>query len=595
MKSAISRFLVTTAEEASWPSKGASILFLGEWCRLYERKEVWEGLDAELMPYHWDDRQKLDTDFHYLIKLHETLLSELAQKLNEIHAVNYSLRYWRVLVGPWLGYFTQILFDRWSSIKQAESEYDLSGTIILQGNEEELVPNDMSSFIAMFLEDTWNHHIYSLIIKKFTHLRFETRRSKKYDSELISDSSFLSGIKQNVRKILYSVFRSLFQRRTDFFFTSTYLSFFDELKLSLRLRQSPQLREIVKPVEAITDFNLRNWILPGKSNLEFEHCIRELIPQQIPRIYLEGYQELNKQTQSLNWPDKPKGILTANGLHSDDVFKAWTALQVEKGTPLLTGQHGGHYGIGKWSFVEQHELAISDAFLSWGWEEKNNQKVRPVGMLKRKLPMNIEHAVQPNILLVNNINPRQSYYLFNSTISRQWLDYLEEQFNFVDSLPQTLRNSLIVRLHPLDWGWAPLQRWKDRFPALRIDQNNSDIKASIRDCRIYVATYNATTFLESLVMDVPTVIFWNRKQWELRASAIPYFEELKRVGVFHDTPESAAIHVSKVWNDVNAWWKSAEVKSVICSFKESYCDVSPHLIKNLEKTLEVFYNNEMNG
>ncbi len=595
MKSAKNRFLVTTAEESSWPSKDSSILFLGEWCRLYKRKEVWEELDSELVPYHWDDRQKLDTDFHYLIKLHETLLSELAQKLNEIHAVNYSLRYWRVLVGPWLGYFTQILFDRWSSIKQAENEYDLTGTIILQGNEEELVPNDMNSFIGFFLEDKWNHHIYSLILQNSTGIKcIEKERERIIEERAGFQTPTKNLILKNKFRKFISESLKLLQGSEDAFFITTYLPLIEEIKLNVRLKQFPQLRERVQPVNVKVDSSQRQWILSGTSLLEFESLVRTIIPLQLPKIYLEGYSTLIRQIKLLNWPKRPKFIFTSNSHHSDDIFNAWAAQKVENGSPLFIGQHGGNYGIGRWSFVENHEIAISNAFISWGWSDNNKPKVRPVGMLNNKMALNIDHETQTHILLVEHINPRQSYHLFSSAMSRQWIDYLNDQFRFVESLPQSLRNALIVRLHPQDWGWAPFQRWKDRFPTLRIDQGNSDIKATIGVCRIYVSTYNATTFLEALVMDVPTVIFWNTSHWELRASAIPYFEELKRVGIFHETPESAAIHVSQVWNDVNGWWGRKDVREVINWFKNNYCYRPANLIENLGNTFNELYRNEMN-
>jgi len=106
--------LVTTAEERTWPKdKKQSVLFLGEWCRRYSRKEVWQQLNAEVVPYHWDDREKLFKDYQYLQELYEKLLVELSDKLNKIHLVDHSPRYWRILIGLWLGYFMQMLFDRW--------------------------------------------------------------------------------------------------------------------------------------------------------------------------------------------------------------------------------------------------------------------------------------------------------------------------------------------------------------------------------------------------------------------------------------------------------------------------------------------------
>ena len=86
-------------------------------------------------------------------------------------------------------------------------------------------------------------------------------------------------------------------------------------------------------------------------------------------------------------------------------------------------------------------------------------------------------------------------------------------------------------------------------------------------------------------MDVPTVIFWNPKHWELRDSAMPYFEDLKSVGIFHDTPESAARHVNAIWSDVDAWWTSPAVREVLNRFKQRYCFLSDDLLDRIEDIL----------
>ena len=51
------RLLVSTALEETWRDD-EPVLFLGEWCRRYSRKERWSKMDAEVLPYHWDDRKK---------------------------------------------------------------------------------------------------------------------------------------------------------------------------------------------------------------------------------------------------------------------------------------------------------------------------------------------------------------------------------------------------------------------------------------------------------------------------------------------------------------------------------------------------------
>ena len=41
------RFLITTALEETWRDD-EPVLFLGEWCRLYSRKDRWSKIDAEI-------------------------------------------------------------------------------------------------------------------------------------------------------------------------------------------------------------------------------------------------------------------------------------------------------------------------------------------------------------------------------------------------------------------------------------------------------------------------------------------------------------------------------------------------------------------
>jgi len=115
----VARVLITTALEITWPkNKDTPILFLGEWCKLYGRKNTWESLDYKTAKYHWDDRKKLISDYDSLLEIHENFITELTSILNTIHKTNYSVRYWRILIGPWLGWFVQIVFDRWWMLKR---------------------------------------------------------------------------------------------------------------------------------------------------------------------------------------------------------------------------------------------------------------------------------------------------------------------------------------------------------------------------------------------------------------------------------------------------------------------------------------------
>src|SRR5687767_15617233 len=110
------RFLITTADERTWRLDGP-VLFLGEWCRRYDRRAAWEGLDAEVVPYHWDDRDQYYRDYLYICAVYEDVLRRTSDALNAHHGTAHGLRYWRILVGPWAYQFAQTLFDRWAMVQ----------------------------------------------------------------------------------------------------------------------------------------------------------------------------------------------------------------------------------------------------------------------------------------------------------------------------------------------------------------------------------------------------------------------------------------------------------------------------------------------
>ena len=104
--------------------------------------------------------------------------------------------------------------------------------------------------------------------------------------------------------------------------------------------------------------------------------------------------------------------------------------------------------------------------------------------------------------------------------------------------------------------------------------------------RLYVSTYNATTYLESLTMNIPTIIFWNHNHWEIRESAKPYFEKMKKVGIFHDNPVSAARQINSVWDDVDKWWSSNEVSEVVKIFCNRFSKIYKNPLKKIIKEIK---------
>jgi putative transferase (TIGR04331 family) len=199
----------------------------------------------------------------------------------------------------------------------------------------------------------------------------------------------------------------------------------------------------------------------------------------------------------------------------------------------------------------------------------------------------IKHAADGGLLLIELSLPRYSYHLYSAPISGQWLNYLEDQLTFVNSLPNNIRDDLTIRLFPDDYGWKTEELWREKFPNVDINSEHGGLERLFKKTRLQVCTYNATTYLESLKLNMPTIIFWDPMYWEIREDSTPYFEKLAEVGIFHKSPESAALHVAKIWGAVECWWDSYEVQNARNQFCREYSYEPLNPISDLNKIVQV--------
>ena len=84
---------------------------------------------------------------------------------------------------------------------------------------------------------------------------------------------------------------------------------------------------------------------------------------------------------------------------------------------------------------------------------------------------------------------------------------------------------------------------------------------------------------EASYFNIPTIIFWNPCQWELRPDAQPYYDELRRVGILHDTPESAAKKANEVCDNTISWWHQPEIQAVKDQFCHQFARTSDDWLK----------------
>jgi putative transferase (TIGR04331 family) len=573
----VKKTLVTTGLKKIFPKKFTdNFIFLGKWCYIGVNQEVYKK--CIFHNYHWDDRDKLYNDYKYLNDLYEKILPVLSNKLNSLNNVNYSIDYWRILIGPWLAYFTQIFYDRYETINSLQkSNIKIDETNVVIFKDKDMIPLDMKEFINFFIDDPWNHYIFGYIISHISNIKINYVNSFFFKFNI---SKYLNNLLIKLNNTFKINRKVSSKEKNQVFFLSTYLSKNQETHLFKKLNNNNNTWEKIHINTNKPKNQNRNWSINFETNSEFEDLLIKILPKQIPFLYLEKYSYLTQVVKNSNWPENPRTIFTSNAFESDDCFKHYTGLQKQNHTKIIIGQHGGHYGTGKWNCSEEHELKISNTYLSWGWENSIYKNIYPIGKIKFQTPISFKKK-KSKILLINVVLPRYSYQMYSVFVSSQYLYYLQNQFDFVDNINESVKTNLKIRLFPSKSSkWLQKERWVAYNPNLKFD-TFKNINTSYADAKLVVVTFNATVFLETFNLNIPTVIFWDPIFWEIRDSAVDSYNSLIKVGVLHYDSISASKHVNKIWDNVEDWWNSNDVQDAILNFKNKYVKSNQNILNDL--------------
>jgi putative transferase (TIGR04331 family) len=581
------RYLIASSDESTWKFD-RPVIFLGEWCRVYGRKHIWQAMDAIVaVPYGLGLVQK-DADYAEARALEDMLLPMLCNTLNHHHGVQHNERFWRIVLGHWFRRYVDVMINRVKTLEQCLNAYQITGVTVYANAGYMLATPDSYSAIWAFNDDRWNNALNARILALlgFVHFPVETIEVAKSSGFRFNDLSIASSLKRSVLKWCFQQvgkFLSWFSRDNDAFILNSYLPKKHEFKLQLALRQCPQLwtsskLEVSEKPDRTLRESLANKIVSKSSCNNLEHILSLMLLELLPICYLEGFKNLDELVKQQSWPKFPKFIFTANNFDTDEVFKYWTATKVESGSKYFTGQHGSNYGTHRYLNALIEEIT-SDKFLTWGWTDGLPQHTP--AFVFNNVGRNAEHYnPQGGLLLIElYLNHRISTWDGTSEFN----NYFADQQYFIKLLESPPKQKLTIRLHGAYryLSWCEDDRWQAFDPALKINTGDGAISTLISQSRLVVHSYDSTGILETLSHNIPTLAFWKNEFDHLRDSAKPYYQLLVDAGIVHLTAESVAHKVNEVWNDVDAWWGQDDVQDARLKFCERYARTSQDPIRDL--------------
>lgn len=573
--------VVTTPLEETF-STTEEMIFLGEWCKNNPSFFAKNNVKYHVLAEPWSDRKRRRQAYDKTWELYEKFIVELACILNHAHGIKMSVRCWKIICGPWLKMYINASYHFWECTSDLKAAHNITSTIFIRDGESAHVPKNMPEFEEKITQDHWNHYLCSMILRR----QFKDIEIVETESKLLKiKPDHTASVKRRAFVFFMMLIGKFINRNNSYFVMNSYLPKIQQLILGLRLMSFPCFNVINDLIPHLT-FN-SHWRKKLKLNSspsnDYERFLEDTIISNIPLVYLEGFRYLQKVASSNGWPESPSVIVTAASHITDDIFKVYAASKVALGSKLKLICHGG---LGKhlYSDFQKHELDICDSYFTWGWSEYSSKCVKGFLIketIKRKKDPG-DYFVQ--VLLgeykyVKSIGASPSYDQFIN-------HYINDQIEFIANLDMHVRPKGLVKLGHDDEIHVE-DKLAEKFTDIKIVAKAEDFPRLLRSARLIVTTYNATTLVESLASDVPTIAFWNPDCWEMVSSADKIFNSLRLSGIYHESPLSAARHLNSIWDDVDAWWKSRDVQCAVKEFLAVYGRVSNkpvseimHFIKN---------------
>ena len=566
------------------------ILYLGKWCLPFEEK-LSEG--DTYVPYHWDCRERALKDSFYLQTFGEKILIATGKKLNQIHGLQIGSAAWRIMIGYWLQQFLTVAFDRWQVINEVRAMQLQVFTELHKYRWSDFVPRDSDDAGNSFINNEWNHIFIGEIIQFVggIEIRQSEKNIAKIQGRLLDRISLLirKRVKIEVKRLLSSMVSHVMSTRHESNLEITLAVGGLTWNDVLNIRRSVDGLAIYQPQFPLYSHSkcsdkLRRWEIPvDEGDSDFEKYVKTKISKWIPTIFIEGFNEIWCDCSKSDIPQRKHVIVTQTRHFSDDPFKIWLANKVNCGAKAIVVQHGG--GLNKFNGALQFEVKMADYYVVNGSGDQTALKNRKVGQMWGQ----IEYGKRkPNgaVLMISVTMPQYAFDLRSMVIAGQIESYFNDQYIFYSNLPEKIRHEIRVRLYKVDYGWHQKTRWLKQFPEIKFDNHHRSVRISARRSRVIICTYNASNYLEALSANVPTIIFWDPKLWEIPDWAEADFRCLGSVGIFHETPESAARQLIQVWDCLENWWNSQDLQVIRQRFCSKYALKDRSVVNRLNSVIK---------
>jgi len=562
-------YLATTALYDLWDME-ADLILLGPWCLSKNSlKHLPDGKHYSIAASPWYLTIQRKNAVAYCEQLNEKIMRVLANKMNLIHNVDYPEKYWRILSGSWLTHFILIYYDRYLRLKKALETCPEFYTSVLPEEKCNPVSYSVEDFtVGLNSKSRSEFHNY-MIFSLFAHKICPGRTVEK---DYIVETN-INVIKKSWKRKLFNTTLLYINRILGgkILLSEMYqMSLNDLIRLRMRLGLNyincfDLINEDIPNEDLLKETSsneLRGLLNIDAASDEFQSILFQVIPYAIPMSYVENFWYYVKMINNLPYH---KVVVSAAGWNVNTFFQYYASESLMKGAKLIEVQHGGLYGCTL--LLASETMALDkDFFFTWGWLGDGRNRCKPLPSPYLSSLKNTSVGKIDGLLFVGTSVARYKHridlVLFPDDIEK----YFNDKKIFISKLPGTLIKKLMYKPRK-DLGWNEVDFIKAINPYVEI-LISKPLTDWMKKIKIVVIDHPHTSFLESLTINVPTVLFWDHDIFLMRPEAEPYFQLLRDVGILYKNPEGAARKVNEIFENPKEWWHSNTVQNA----RKVFCD-----------------------
>lgn len=489
---------------------------------------------------------------------------KLGDVLNRLHGLSRGQLYWRTVLLPWMIAFVENLYDRYLRLCIVRDYYQNAAIEIPEIEDTNvLFGSSYDVWRTIYLHKP-NVRIYSFLINCMglnARIKYIKGLFGQYACNQTSET-LLQAAKRLYRTVNFhsgnAVFLCHSEKPENIFKVAK--------KLGWIQWGTPLLKNNGFSKKELD----RSKLLFKPTGEEFVDILRQMIRIALPLSLFEEFNERRQIARSFIRKKSLIKVFISGNIWFRDTDRLLAAEVKYSGGMIVGMQHGGGYGHHSISIVERVERSICDYFITWGWKDEG--QCPTVALPSPYLSSLSNRHVKKNddIIFIGTHGPKymfryQGYWMPEYVLS----NYYNLKRSFFNTLEESVKKQILYKPYPYEYGWNETDRLREILPGIRFFGSGSAV-SGMKTCSLVVIDHPATSFIEALQINVPTILYWDDERCPMRPTALRHFQLLKEAGILYYDPVEAAQKVNSIAPNPDMWWAEEKVQKA----KEAFCNSS---------------------